>query len=255
MNTYVSPEDFQHALAVAKVLQQDLLDRVRGCRVPAWRCSCGACSGGPSAVTGLRIPTEYPYQIAMWSLWSCDKTGDDGAPEGLESLSRFISWAELFPLFRNRFAGIPVRVDHPYAQLLYDGGGTGGAEHTFVQSGRYVTVHSGNGVQVRPTGELGSAVWVNAELRLDTNMVKYANEQPLVACNLDAWSFGQPSGAGAGSYYNVGDVGMLPTFYTRIPRFREEKERLLPVARIVALDTVAQAVTFELDQSVEVFQP
>jgi hypothetical protein len=245
MNTQVDSAVYGRALAVAENLKLKLEARLVNKTDHGWSCSCGACGAGPSRVVAVEMPTSYRYQIAMWMLWNCDMVDNTGKPWS-QGISSYIPWSELYPMFRQAFAGIDVRVEHPYAQLFLS------QPAPFVHSGRTVEIRSNNPVFVRPIGEVSQSVWVNAELRIDRGLEQYATDEALIACNVDALEFGQQLGRGTGHYYRLAKVGGQ-AFYIRIPGHGQDIH--LPIAQVVAVNKEAGTATIELDQSVELFEP
>ena len=243
----VSPEAFARASLVAETLKQQLEARLVNKTAHAWSCSCGACGAGPSRVVAVNVPRQFQYQIAMWLMWTCEMEDDKGK-RWSQGLSSYITFAELYPLFRQAFAGIEVRVEHPYAQSYHS------QPAPFAQSGRMVEVSTKEAVYVRPSGDLSQSVWVNAELRIDSRLPQYASSEAFIACNVDALEFGQQRGRGQGHYYTLDEQSGGQAFYIRLPG-PGNKETFLPIARVVRANKAAGTATLELDQSVEVFTP
>lgn len=256
----VSPEVYARALNAAESLKRQLEERLIGKSAHAWSCSCGACGAGPSKVVGIDMPTTYQYQIAMWQLWTCDMKDDKGKGWG-QGISTYIPRTELYPMFRNHFAGNDVRVDHPYARLYHDkvngfwGDQAAEEGRKFTASGRTVVISDQSAAYVRPVGDLTNSVWLNAEIRIDSNLEQYATREPRLACNVDPFEFGQRHGRGAGQYYNLADPCEMATFYIRIPDDGHGKDVYFPIARLVSVNKSTGEATFELDQSVESFKP
>jgi hypothetical protein len=260
MTTKVKPEVYARALKVAEGLRQQLEERLIGKSADGWSCSCGACSYGFSKVVGISMSTWYQYQIAMWTLWICNMRDNHGKGWG-QGIITYIPWAELYPMFRNAFAGIDVRVEHPFAAAYNDhpdlpfGYLAAREGRIFTGSGRFVEVDNETPAYVRPIGDLTHCAWVNAELRVDTNVPGYTAGKPLVACNVDPFEFGGFRGRGMGQYYNATDPAEWPTVYVRIPGGGGSRDLYRPVGRMVAIDKATSKATFELDQSVEIFDP
>lgn len=244
----VSPEAFARALEAAESLKRQLEERLIAKTTLPGSCNCCA-SGRESRVVGINIPTTYQDQIAMWMYWNCRMQNDKG--EGWQlGISTFIPWTELYPMFRNHFAGIDVRVNHPRAYLCYDMvGNFKEGERRFIGSGRTVIVSNESAAYVRPNIDPANSVWLNAELRIDSSLEQYDTNEPLLACNVDSLEFGQRHGRGAGEYYSLPELSCVPTFYVRVLG----GNLYFPIARVVAV-TPAEVV-FELDQSVESFTP
>ena len=256
MSQEVSSEVHAHALYVAESLRDELQERLIGKTAPAWSCSCGVCSIGPSKVVGIGFPKTY--QIARWGLWGCNMEDDKGNGWS-QGISPYIPCKELYPMFRNRFAGIEVEVDHPFALFysdrvdsLYDYQ-VASEERKFINSGRTVVVSCQNAVYVRPIGSLANTDWLNAELRIDANLEGYPTTEPLLACNVDPFEFGQRHGRGSGRYFKLGDPSELPTLYNLVSTGAVRNTS--PIARLVAVDKTTGETTFELDQTVESFNP
>lgn len=258
ITTNLSPEVYARALKVAQSLKAQLEERLIGQGSAGISCGCGACSYGTSKVRGIDIPMSYQYQIAMWSMWTCDMQDHRGKRWGV-GITKYVSWAELYPMFRNAFAGIDVRVEHPFAQVYDDlphpffGDLAAKNGRIFTASGRRLNASDAAPAYVRPIGDVTQSAWVNAELRVDSNMPDYA-AKTLIACNVDPMHFGSFCGRGNGRYYNAINPADLPTFYIRVPGSGCTKERFLPVARLVDFDETTSSGTFELDQSVEAFE-
>lgn len=253
MNREASLADGARALESAAILKQQLEERLIGKTANAWSCGCGACSFGPSKVVGIRISTEYP---ARWLLWTCDMEDDKGHVWA-DGLGTYIPWIELYLMFRNHFAGIDVQVTHPYAQLYSDKADDCAVHRpdkerrTFIGSGHTVIVSTQNAAYVRPVGDLTNSVWVNAEIRIDDNLEQYATREPLLACNVDPFEFGQPHGRGAGQYYHLSDPGQMLTFYIPILSHGHLNDVYFPIARLLSVNKPTGEATFELDRSVE----
>lgn len=258
----IPPEVYARALLAAKSLKQQLEERLVGKTAKAWSCCCGACSVGPSKVTRIDFPTSNQYQIAMCLLWTC-KMQDDTGKGWSKGLSDYINAGELYPLFRNHFAGIDVEVDHPDAQLHWDKAdadyrGDVAAEtgRKFTTSGRTVIVVSDQKVvYVRPIGDLTNSVWVSAEIRIDSNLETYTTRGPLLACNINPFEFGQRHGRGVGQYHYLDNLSELPTFYIRISGDGHGTDVYFPIARLVSMNEATGEATLELDHTVESFQP
>lgn len=259
MASEVNPEVYARALKAAESLKHQLEKRLIGETAHAWSCGCGACSAGPSKVVEVDIPT-YQDQIAMWYFWNFNMKDDKGKGWGL-GIDAYIPWTELYPMFRNHFAGIDVEVNHPLAQLYHDkvdsfrGDQAAQEGRKFTGSGRTVVVSDQSAAYVRPIGDLTNSVWLNAELRIDTNLEGYATTEPLLTCNVDPFEFGQPHGRGAGRYYDLPEPSEVPTFCVRIPGAGHGKNVYCPIARLVAVNKTTGEATLELDQSVESFEP
>lgn len=249
MSTQISPEAFAQAQAAAIKLKETLEKRLINQTSHGFSCGCGACSAGPSRVVGIHIPSSYRYQIAMWLLWTCEMQDDKGK-RWSQGINRYIPWIELYPMFRNAFAGIDVQVDHPHAQMYEDkeDAHSGSRERNFVPSGQEIKVANNSSVIVCPSGDLSKSPWINAELRVDTNLERYTSEGQLIACNVDALELGQHQGRGEGHYYQCSSPASLSTFYIRIPGESHGQDHYLPIARVVRTDT--DGVTFALDRSV-----
>ncbi len=251
----VNHEVYARALAAAETLREQLEQRLNGMTSPGFRCGCGACSAGPSEVVGISIPTTYQYQIAMKNLWTCQMRDNHGK-EWSQGLATFIPRSELYPMFRNHFAGIEVRVDHPSAQFYFDDVDRAAREdRKFTASSRTVVVSDGNVAYVRPIGDLTNSIWVSAEIRVDTNLEGYSTNGPLLTCNVDPFEFGQRHGRGVGQYYRLANLQGQHVFYIPIPVKGQLIDLCLPIARLVAVDRFTGEATFELDNSVELFQP
>ena len=245
MRNQITPEAFARAMVVAENLKQQLEARLINKTAHAWSCSCGSCGAGPSRVVGINIPTQFQYQVAMWLMWTCEMEDNTGK-RWCQSISNYIPWTELYPMFRRAFAGIDVAVEHPYAQS-YSGQPWG-----FTPSGRTIELSVKSAVFVRPIGDLSQSIWVNAELRIDKGLPQYATNEALIACNVDALEFDQSCGRGEGQYYLPAERS---AFYIRIPGDGHGQDIYLPIARQVTVNKKAGTATLELDQSMEVFIP
>jgi hypothetical protein len=243
MSTEIPPEVYSRALKAAEALKCELEERLIGKTMSGMRSPIEV---GPARVVAITIPTSsYPHLIANWLAWECAMKEDNGK-EWSQGLSDYIHWAELFHLFRNAFSGIEVEVEHPYAQLYHGGNFTG--------SGRIVVVNENTPAFVRPIGDLSRSVWLNAELRIDTNLQEYGSKEPMVVCNIDPLEFGQKENSrGIGFYNDLPDPSNLPTFCIRIPGGGFGDDMYVPIARVVA--RTGSEITFELDQSVESVHP
>jgi hypothetical protein len=248
MSTQISPEAFASAMVVAENLKQQLEARLNNKTAHARSCSCGRCGAGPSRVVGINIPTHYQQQIALCLLWEC-QIEDNAGKRCSQSITSYIPWAELYPMFRQAFAGIDVRVNHPEAEPDND------QRWGFAPSGRTIELSTNSAVFVRPIGDLSQSPWVFAELRIDKDMPQYATSDALIACNVNPLEFGQRRGRGQGHYYSLTEQSGGSTFYIRIPGLSRVKDTYLPIARQVIVNKEAGTATLELDQSVEVMLP
>ena len=246
MATEIPPEVYSRALKAAEALKRELEERLIGKNKYGMRSPLTERKAGSSKVVGITMPTSsYPHLIANWLAWSVEMRDDNGK-EWSQGLFDYIHWAELFPMFRNAFSGIEVEIEHPYSQLYHGGNFTG--------SGRIVVVNENTPAFVSPIGDLSRSTWLNAELRIDTNLLEYGNEGPMVVCNIDPLEFGQKENSrGIGHYYDLPDPSNLPTFCIRIPGNGLGDDMYLPIARVVA--RTGSEITFELDKSVESVQP
>lgn len=260
MTREVVPEASSLALNAAKSLKQLLEQRLIGNTVPGWSCNCGACNTGPSKITHIRMPTTHQHHIGDWFYWSCRTVDDSGKSLG-RGLSEYIHPRELFVMFRNHFAGLNIETAHPHARLCYDkvddllGDEAAKQGRKFTPSGQTVVVSEQSAAYVRPKGDLTNSVWVNAEIRIDSNLENYALRGALLACNIDPFEFGQRQGRGASQYYNRAQPCQLPTLYVHISADAHEGDVYFAIARLVATNEATGEVTFELDQSVELFNP
>jgi hypothetical protein len=245
MKAQVSPEVFARAMVVAENLKRQLEARLINKTPPAG--SCGTSRAGPSRVVAISIPTDYPEGIGRWLSWRCEMEDNTGK-RWRHSLSNYIPFPELYYMFRNAFAGIDVRVKHAFARSYHC------QPAPFVHSGRTVEISS-NPVFVRPICDLSQSVWVNAELRIDSRLEHHDSDEALIACNIDAFEFGQPRGRGNGEYYILDANGQA--FYVFVPWNgpSHDQDIYLPIARVVAANKEAGTAIIELDQSVEVFLP
>ncbi len=247
MRTIISPEAHARALVVADILKNLLEARLVNKTSHGFSCSCGSCKVGPSRVVAINVPKSYPYQIAMWLMWTCEMEDNTGK-RWSQSISTYIPWTELYPMFRKAFAGIEVRVEHPYAQSYH------GSPGPFQASGRMVEISTKQHAFVRPIGNLSESIWVNAELRIDSNLKQYASNEAFIACNVDALEFGQDRGR-RGNYYSLDGQSGQQAFFIYLPGAGHGKDKYLPIARVVTANKAAGTATIELDDSVEAFTP
>lgn len=237
----VCPEVYSHALQVAESLREQLEHQLVGKSQRGWSCSCGASN---SKIVGVGVPSS-PQLIAWCRLWTCTVVDDNGH-ESLDTIEKYISPTELYPMFRNRFAGLDVVTACPYVELYRDREEPD-ERRRFTPSGRTVVVSANSSAYVCPSGDLANSVWLNAEIRIDA----YDETRPLIACNLDPFAFGYDREAG--EYQELPDSSHLPTFYIHL--FGDGNEVFMPIARLVAVDADTAAVTLELDSSVETVEP
>ncbi len=237
------------AFEAAKNLQDLLTNRLVNETVHM----CDGCGFGPSRVVEIRIPST-PQDIGRWTFWQCVMANESGK-RWTQAIGALISRLELYPLFRNQFAGIRVETTHPQAQLHLDycepdsrrqrrSGDKKG--RNFVASGRTVTVNQQTPAYVRPTGDLTQSCWVNASLCADVRTARYS-----FACIVNSL---EPGGhrepADVEIRNRLAEIFELPTFYIYIP---EGEKRFLPIARLI--HRTKRQFTFELNQSVEAFRP
>ena len=252
MNHQVSSEVYALALAAAQDLKQQLEERLIGNKAHGWSCSCGSCGAGPSRVVGIDMPTSYPYQIAMWLLWSC-RMEDDKGKSWSQGICSYIPWTELYPMYRSHFAGIDVEVENASVSLFADrpeeffGDVAARDGRNFNGSGRSVIVTSQSAAYLRPVADRAHAVWINAELRLRNEVEQY------VACQIDPFEYGRQNTGDRVPFYKVSDPSIMPTFYIRIPGLGQSRDLYFPIARLISVNKQSGEVTFELDQSVESF--
>jgi len=255
MYSTVKTEVCARALEVAESLQALLEERLLGRTVD--RRKCGCCEY--AKVTGIYKPNLHEYQIASSLLWRCSMQDQCGKLwfQGIDAL---IPLTEIFPMFRNAFAGIDVRVHHPSAFVYEDqphavfGDSARKEGRRFTGSGRIVDVDGETQAYVRPIGDLTQSVWVNAELRIDSNMPQYGS-QLLFACNVNFLEFGVSYNRGQCRYYDATEPARMRTAYILIPDGVGPRNRYLPIARLVDIDEATGKGKFELDQSVEAFDP
>jgi hypothetical protein len=259
MTRQILPEVYARALESAEDLKRRLEAQLIGRTARASSCSCGGCSNGPSEVVAINIPGDDG--IAMWPDWDC-KMKDDKGKLWSQALSAYIPSTVLYPMFRNQFAGIDVEVDHPKARLYhyYTDGLEWDCESAkgqpkFTAAYRTMTVSKANAAFVRPIGDLSHAVWLNAEIRIDHSPWPYVNSGPMLACNVNPFEFGQSRGREAGQYYDLSASCERPAFFIRIPGDGHGPDQYFPIARQVSITESTGEATFELDQSVESFQP
>jgi hypothetical protein len=258
MVTKISPEVHARARLAAENLKKQLEARLIGQPAHAWGCACGGCRVGPSRIVGVEIPRTYADQIAEWLMWSCSMKDDHGKSWS-GSISSYIPWRELYPLFRNSFAGIDVKVNHPRARIERDCDGKRDPAsrdvRVFNASDRFVTVRNNAPVFVRPIGDPTNSVWLNAELRCDSNLENFVIKEPLISCNVDPFEFGQRRGRGVGPCYELTAPSEQSTFYIWITGAGQEPDSYFPIARLIAASKATGEATFVLDQSVESFEP
>lgn len=249
MSTKISPIAFAQAQVAAQQLKEELEKRLIDKTSHGFSCGCGACHAGQSKVVAIRLPS-YQEHIARWLFWSCQMIDENGKGWS-QGIDQYIPWMELYPMFRNAFSGIEVEVGSPHARLFDDNedGSHAKSERSFLSSGRTVEIANDSNVIVRPTGNLSQSSWVNAELRVDSDMNRFPGEKQLVVCNVDALELGKCHGREQGLYYQPSAPASHSTFYIRIPGFGDSSDSYLPVARVVEVST--DGVTFELDKSVE----
>jgi hypothetical protein len=273
----------------AHLLKAQLMARIAGNRVCAMSCSCGTIDNGKSEddnfieygesevvdiVCGRSTDVEL---IGMWKGWTIalKEIGKNGRNFSV-NISRVIPSTELYPMFRNAFEPLGMPVNHPFVNTYavgplppfsddFEEESKKGSE--FSPSGRLVVVKEGIPIYVQPSSDLTKSVWLNAELRVDSQVKVFPNQGPLMVCNIDPFCIryaqkpfdtfesSQRNGAGAEG------VQKKLTYFVRIPRVLghnskipgNAQESYCPIARLVAYDAASGAHIFELDQSVEVF--
>lgn len=206
---------------------------------------------GPSRVRSIRMPWEDD-EIGMWSKWSCDLI-DNHCRSSSKSLGWFIALADLIAMFRERFAGLDVVLEHAYVRG-YVIAGIDRGDAQFCPSGRTVVFNDRTtSVLLRPRDAENQPIWGSAELRVDTGFDdKFGVSDPLWACNVDPDDFGQPRGYGEGAYYrlHMPPKDRRETLY--VPLMGGGSSVTRHLARIADVDRKAGTVTFELDEAVEV---
>lgn len=261
MASELTPEGYARALNVASDLRSQLERQLIGRTSRAWRCGCGTCGASPSRVVAIDMPTTYPEQIARWQLWRCEMRDHTGKRWSL-GIDEYIPCSELYVMFRNAFAGIPVETDHPCATLFHDqqdtvcGDHAGNEVRRFTPSGRTIVVGFENPAYVQPVGDLTNSSWVNAELRIEASLIQFGKQDPMldwtIACNVDAFAIGQPHGPDTGVQWELA-VEELQTFYITIPD-AAGKYTHHAIARLISVDVETGQATFELAQGVELFR-
>lgn len=247
----LDPTIYAQALAAAQSLQAILAERLIGVSHSGWSCNCGACTAGDSKVIGVSFPPQrYPDQIGMHSSWYADLEDVHGK-KWSTGISTFIGREEIYPLFRNVFAGITVELDRPFTDLYTDNPATpfqtAKAGPNFVGSGRFVQSENLRPAYVRPRGDLRNSVWVNCALHAETDLPDYEEGLLLSACT-DALETGVENGRGRWGQFRPQSAEQQHTFYVVL---MGNPGVLLPVARVHAIDWVRGVVVFELHETVE----
>lgn len=235
------------ALAVAEALKKELEKRL-----------VGKASGG-FQIAEIQMPVAHPDQIAMWTLWVCRMVDSNNENAWWQGISAYIPRTELYPLFRQAFAGINIEVDHPPGGIYFDktdgsdDGPPDRAGREFTGSGRTVVVTSLRAAYVQPREGPTNAVWLNAKILIYSNLGgQHGTGGPMLACTVNPFEFG--FGRRDGRYCYLPEASERPTFYLWFQE-AEGKDVYFPIARLVAVNKTNCEVTFELDVSVESFNP
>ncbi len=251
----VRDEFLASAVMAAEVLKHKLEKRLR----------LGAI---PSNVD--KIVTPGFSNVGLWSHWKCRIRNHQGRISW-KGLAAFIPPDELYPMFRNHFTGMAIRVEHPVAGLCSRAaeGEKAGKGREFRSSSRTVIVSDQFAAYIRPLG--GSRnVWVNAELRIDraepsgrrfytgpdldeilqkrSSGIQSSRKMRL-SCLVDPFEFGQRLATNSG-------LAMLEHSMTGLVVSIGKAKSIhacVPIARLV--DVTREAATFVLDRFVESFNP
>lgn len=228
----IDPQVLQAALELRTQLESRLIGR---------SCNYPELGGGPYKLVAVDFWYRFPGCCTYG--WRC-RIKDESGQGWWVCLSWFISWQELFPMFRRHFAGMNVQVSHLSAQLFEEHSWRV-PEHGFTPSGRRVLLVSGGSAFLKPISGVGDSVWLNAELRFDYGVFvsPWAGQWKtyLYACDIDPFEFGQVRSP------------LSPLSQLSIIRF--DAPSYVPIARVVELDGSNFTATFELDASVIEYQP
>lgn len=230
----VTDELYMRALRVAVELKQELEPRILGQTT-----ACGW------QLQTLHIPSRYRDQIARARAWECW-----AAKERMDTSRRFLTdyipAGEVYRLFNDRFAGLEVCIDHAGMHLLNQPEVYG---PQFTPSNRFLVVSDDRPAFIRPRPDSTPLAWLDAELRCDRHRHGYYQ----LACNADPFQFGQRCGR-LGDYAQLQPVHLNPTWCV-VPLEARSVIDFVPIARLSNFDERLGEATFELDVSVEQFEP
>lgn len=228
--------DYVHEQAVkaAEALQAQLEERLLGTTHP------GSSNGkGPSTVIEVSFPS-IRAEIARHSEWRCVLQNGHGA-RWETPLSTFISELELYPLFRNAFAGVQVQYNFPGVILCNDSEPSDCRRFTPSKNTRRVILD--HPVSVRPVGDLTQSPWSCACISF------FQGEESGCCCLVEPHAFLWVSRRS--DQFLVGDVKVdrLPTFYIEFAN--GEQPCYIPIARVFGIGPLG--MTVELDANVVEF--
>lgn len=234
----LEPAVYAQALAAAQSLQAVLEERLIGRETPGWSCCCGALWAGDSKVIGVSYPSQYQCQIGMSLLWRTDLEDVHGR-KWSTNITQFLGREEIYPLFRNAFAGVPIELSRPLLELCIDNPATPFEKkfvqeegRNFVGSGRFVRAKNFSPAYVRPQSDLSNSVWVNCALHAETDLPNYDKGLLLSAC-IDALEPCVENGRGRWGQFRPQSVELQHTFYVVLPG---KHQIFLPVARVHSID-------------------
>jgi len=104
--------DYEKGKQIADDLVKEFSPKVLGQKLPGWQCDCGALHHSEAEAVNIHVPglDKWPYQIALWYLWSVNMMDIDGRGYSV-GLSEFVPSEKLEPLFAERFAGLDLSED------------------------------------------------------------------------------------------------------------------------------------------------
>ncbi len=227
-----------------------------------WSCACGSNHSDHVVIEDVEYPNVYgnkPSDIGLWSKWHLKVTPVKSLlrkPRCVYNIplkSMFSQW-QLFPLFRNAFAGINVPVQRPPVFIQY-------AEHASQQDqfteGHLVDVHVDldQSLLLRVKEVSDNSPFTSVEFRLTRAWGPFScsSDRSLIFMRTEPYQRvfqgGQESTVTIDDAIRV-DVSKLPSYTVRVEK--PGSVAWLPVFRILELDASLGHAHLLLHDSVEV---
>lgn len=247
MNTVISRDTLDKAVAAAEQLKSRLLQRIRGTRRPGFQCNCGCIKHGEAEVVDLDYPTgEYVDQLGQYGSWTANLREVTNAHrtnyDYSEGITQYFTWAELHVIFREVFAPLGMPTSHLFADPYRSGTGFQGSGQTAV-----LTIE--RPLHFRPVGDLSKSQWLNAEVRIDKDVQGYAKGS-LISCFIDPFAVHYGDRAGGNRNHHYACLARVE-FAARL--FDVDKD--LPIVRVREVGPNDTSATVETNVGVEFYQP
>lgn len=239
---------------IAQALKQDLSLHIFGRETAVFGCACGGTHNGRAEVIDIEFPSllgEAAHNIAMWSRWAVRvKEKCSAVSPYTLSLSDFIEKSRLYAIFRKAFQGIDVTVEMP--TILFRSGqreltGESSHRHGFTAGDEVLVIHPGESKYVQPFSAVSESCWESAKLSI---IVSEPESLPQITFDIDPSRRHKPVVSDNREYFG-GDIGVSNLLTVFVAEGTTRRDRLFPVARLIAYDASTHAHTFELARDVE----